>query len=59
LPAYPDGYAEPDKAPLLPQDFAEIMGGRIPRSQHEAEIPESLDQVLVGAATAREINWLK
>jgi hypothetical protein len=59
LPAYPDGYAEPDKAPLLPQDFAEIMGGRIPRSQREAEIPESLDQVLVGATTAREINWLK
>jgi hypothetical protein len=59
LPAYPHGYAEPDKDPLLPQEYAEIMGGRIPLSQREAEIPESLDQVLVGAATAREINWLK
>ena len=59
LPAYPDGYAEPDKDPLLPQEYAEIMGGRIPLSQREADIPQSLDQVLVGAATAREINWLK
>jgi hypothetical protein len=59
LPAFPDGYAEPDKDPLLPQEYAEIMGGRIPLSQSEAEIPEGLDQVLVGAATAREINWLK
>jgi hypothetical protein len=59
MPVYPDGFAEPDKEPLLPQDYAEIMGGRIPLSQGEAEIPESLDQVLVGAVTAREINWLK
>lgn len=59
MPAYPDGFAEPDKDPVLPQDYAEIMGGRIPLSQSEAEIPESLDQVLVGAATAREINWLR
>jgi hypothetical protein len=59
MPVYPDGFAEPDKDPLLPQDYAEIMGGRIPLSEGEAEIPESLDQVLVGAVTAREINWLK
>jgi hypothetical protein len=59
MPAYPDGYAEPDKDPLLPQEYAEIMGGRIPVAQAEASIPESLDQVLVGAATAREINWFK
>jgi hypothetical protein len=59
MPAYPDGYAEPDKDPPVPQEYAEIMGGRIPVSQDEAHIPESLDQVLVGAATAREINWVK
>jgi hypothetical protein len=59
MPAYPDGYAEPEKDPPVPQEFAEIMGGRIPVSQDEAHIPESLDQVLVGAATAREINWVK
>jgi hypothetical protein len=59
LPLFPDGYAEPDKIPLLPQDYAEIMGGRIPLSQREADIPDSLDRVVVGVATAREINWLK
>jgi hypothetical protein len=59
LPAYPDGYAEPDKDPLLPQEYAEIMGGRIPLSESEAEIPQGLNRVLVGAATAREINWLR
>jgi hypothetical protein len=59
MPAYPEGYAEPDKDPLLPQEFAEVMGGRIPVTQAEAEIPEGLDQVQIGAATAREINWLR
>jgi hypothetical protein len=59
LPVFPDGYAEPDKSPLLPQAYAEIMGGRVPLSEREAEIPDSLDQVLVGPATAREINWVR
>jgi hypothetical protein len=58
-PLYPDGYAEPNAVPLLPQNAAEIMGGRIPLSRAEAEIPRSLEQTRVGAATAREINWLK
>ena len=57
LPAYPDGYGEPDRLPLLPQQFAEIMGGRLPRSEREASIPLSLDQVLIGNKTAQEINW--
>jgi hypothetical protein len=30
LPLYPDGFAEPDKSPHYPQDFAELMGGRVP-----------------------------
>ena len=59
LPAYPDGYAEPDKEPVFPQEFAEVMGGRIPVTETQAEIPEGLEQVLIGTATAREINWLK
>ena len=59
LPVFPDGYAEPDRDPLLPQEYAEIMGGRIPVSQRQAEIPDSLDRVVVGATTAREINWAK
>lgn len=57
LPHYPDGYAEPDRSPRYPQDFAEIMGGRIPLSDSRAEIPESLEQTLIGATTAAEIGW--
>lgn len=59
LPAYPDGFAEPDKSPLYPQDFAELMGGRVPVSETKAEIPKSLSQTLIGEKTAREIGWLK
>ena len=56
-PVYPDGFAEPDLKPLLPQHFAEIMAGRTPISQTEAAIPESLADVLIGSKTAIEINW--
>ncbi len=59
LPAYPDGFAEPDKSPRYPQDFAEIMGGRVPMSETKAEIPKSLAQTLIGKKTAREIGWVK
>ena len=56
-PAHPDGYAEPYRTPLYPQTKAEIMGGRIPRSELESQMPESLAQVVVGSSTALEINW--
>ena len=59
LPQFPDGYAEPARQPLLPQEFAEIMGGRIPVSKIQADIPYSLAQTLVGPATAAEIGWMK
>lgn len=57
-PLYPDGYANPELDPLLPQQFAEIMAGRTPLSQTEAETPASLDDALIGNKTAQEINWL-
>lgn len=59
LPMYPDGFAEPNKSPLYPQDFAELMGGRVPMSETQADIPKSLKQTLIGERTAREIGWLK
>ncbi|MGB7815066.1 MAG: hypothetical protein WBL28_01810 [Methylotenera sp.] len=59
LPAYPDGFAEPDKSPRYPQDFAELMGGRVPMSETQAEIPKSLAQTLIGTKTAYEIGWVK
>lgn len=59
MPVYPDGFAEPDKSPRYPQDFAELMGGRTPISEDKAVIPKSLKQTIIGPKTAREIGWLK
>jgi hypothetical protein len=59
LPIYPEGYAEPEKQPRYPQEFAELMGGRVAISESKAEIPKSLAQTLIGDKTAREIGWLK
>lgn len=56
-PIFPDGYGDPEQQPLLPQQWAEIMGGRIAVSETEAEMPRSLKQTLIGTATAREIGW--
>jgi hypothetical protein len=57
-PNFPDGYADPEQSPLHPQVFAEIMAGRIPLSDATAAQPSSLNHVVIGPATAREINWL-
>ena len=59
LPAFPNGYAEPEREPLHPQRFAEIMGGRVPVSGAEAMIPQSLRDAVIGKATAREIRLLE
>jgi hypothetical protein len=56
-PVYPEGYAEPDKQPILPQRKAEIMAGRIPVSRTLAIMPTSLEQCVIGPATAYEINF--
>jgi len=57
-PLFPDGYANPDLKPPMPQRFAEIMAGRIPLSRTEAEIPPSLEDALIGNKTAQEIRWI-
>jgi hypothetical protein len=59
LPVFPDGYGDPEQQPLLPQRYAEIMAGRVAVSKTEAEMPANLGAVLVGSATAREINWVR
>ncbi|MEX0975911.1 MAG: hypothetical protein WDZ50_02300 [Woeseia sp.] len=56
LPDFPHGYADPQRAPPLPQRHAEIMGGRIAVSESEALIPKSLHFVVIGTQTAREIR---
>lgn len=58
MPLFPDGFAEPQRVPLLPQRFAEIMGGRIPISDLRAEQLRGLHQAMIGPLTAREINWI-
>jgi hypothetical protein len=57
-PLHPDGYAEPDAQPLYPQRRAEVMAGRIPLSESRADTPRGMNQVVIGAKTAREINWV-
>lgn len=57
LPLFPDGYAAPSQQPRYPQGQAELMGGRIPKSEREADIPKSLKKVMIGELTAQEINW--
>lgn len=56
-PRYPEGYADPNKKPLLPQKYAEIMGRGIPLSPSESIMPDSLAQAVIGSQTAGEINW--
>ncbi len=54
----PDGLAEPDRVPLYPQRFAEIMTRGRPLSATEEKTIDSIDELAVGPATAREIGWL-
>lgn len=59
LPLFPQGYAEPELEPRLPQRLAEIMGGRIPIDDRQAKIPDSVADTLIGPETAREIGLIK
>ncbi len=56
-PIFPAGYAEPERRPLLPQQKAELMAGRVPMSAIRAEMPDSLANVVIGPQTAAEIGW--
>lgn len=58
-PLYPAGFAEPEKQPRYPQDFAELMAGRLPLTADKADIPADLAQTLIGEQTAREIGWIQ
>ncbi|MCH7335555.1 hypothetical protein [Acinetobacter sp. NIPH 2699] len=58
-PIFPIGYAQADQQPLYPQTKAEIMGGRIPLSEHKSKMPNDLEQTVVSMLTAKEIGWIK
>lgn len=53
----PDGLAEPERVPRFPQRLAEVMARNMPISAGTERLPESLDQLAIGAMTAREIGW--
>ncbi len=57
-PQFPQGYAEPYAQPLYPQSMAEVMAGRIPLTAKRARMASSLDEVVVGWQTAKEIGWI-
>ena len=56
-PLEPGGLANPKQSPLYPQQFAEIMGGRIATSANHWRRPANLKHCVVGEETAREIGW--
>ena len=55
-PLYPDGLAEPERKPLYPQRYAEIMGGRIALAEDDAVIPQNLKYAVIGTLTAEEVR---
>lgn len=57
LPKYPEGYADPGRAPLYPQPLAELMAGRVPVARQKARQAASLGETVIGSATAIDIGW--
>jgi len=57
-PIGPHGLAEPDREPLYPQRYAEIMGGRIALARDDSVIPRSLKYAVIGPLTASEIRLI-
>ncbi len=55
----PAGLAEPDRVPLYPQKFVEVMARNRPIGPGQEVVPQGLDELAVGPATAREIGWLR
>jgi hypothetical protein len=56
-PRFPDGYGDPSQRPLYPQRTAELMAGRRMLAPDRWEQVDSLDEVVIGPATALEIRW--
>lgn len=53
----PDGLAEPELVPRLPQRYVEIMARHRPLAPGVSEPPDGLDDLRVGDRTAEEIGW--
>ena len=53
----PEGLVEPDRQPLYPQRYAEVMTRNLVLAAGTERPPDSLAELGVGALTAREIGW--
>ncbi len=58
-PIFPNGYGDPRQLPLYPQHTAELMAGRRMLDPVHWQQAESLEEVVIGPATALEIRWLQ
>ena len=58
LPAGAQQAPLPLKRPAQPTK-AEITAGRVPLSGNQLEMPRILARYVVGAATARELHWVR
>jgi hypothetical protein len=56
-PLFPEGYGDPNQSPLYPQAAAELMAGRRMLAPDRWQQASSLDEVVIGHATALEIRW--
>lgn len=56
-PVYPQGYADPELPQLMPRRAAEIMAGRLVNAAGQLVMPPSLEQCVIGAVTAHELNF--
>ena len=54
---FPGGFAEPERVPLFPQRGAELMARNVPLSSTAERPPEKLNELWIGADTAREVGW--
>jgi len=55
-PVYPQGYADPELPQWAPRHQAEIMAGRLVDAAGRLVMPPSLEQCVIGAMTAQEVN---
>lgn len=55
----PEGLVEPSRVPLYPQPRGEVMARGRPIAAGRQEIVDRLEDLGVGAVTAREIGWLR
>lgn len=53
----PEGLVEPEASPQYPQKRAEIMARNRPVAPNDERVPDTLDELGVGALTAREVRW--